>query len=864
MTIAPDSFQLICGGENYEILASGTSLTANGQVHRRRVASASILQSVSTTYIYGQTLNLDRLQVRLTYEKEPGEKDARSETVDYKDFASKGISVHYWDSGEAPSEPAAWQTTPAELDRKGWKAANGDLLTRVAPEGELVHNGKRLLISIKETPDSTVYIKPLIYEHPTTGPITVNRRELTYTFQPTTGGAAGRVDDKPYDRTTQAKGTLILAKGGDHGIVGNDDVAVDTRKLTFTFVDPNAGVDKKVEVTGIDLIGADKDNYHINSELKVNTPSEYGRPGVPVATINPYTERSAPDITITLSVSEKTNKVTVIPSRSASDLADNAKDKAEYRYEYALVDENGNILPNQEGKPDYQSSPVFGGEEGRQEPGAGALPRGTYVGALVRLAATNNYTATAPTRSYTDFQADKEAASAGLPIVPEDEKVRIVERNAPGPVVKTYTYRIDLIATEEQKGSDGKSTYNTRLETVWFTDIAALANEKELNRLVDNLSTTRYTAYGWNPSLSVKLRYPMDLTQPILENLPVEQEDGTTQQVETQVNQGDILPIYVTATPRHSGGGGGAYYTPRKVKIDPDGLVLRLGDDPFQLELIFEPDNVSDRDVTWTSSDESVVTVSEDGVVTVVGLGTAVITVTTWNRRTDSITVQVVEGYDIPFKNTMFNANYQGSYMELFEGYFRPEQLLSRRELTVIMEHFFQQLEQRQPGLPDIFYDIPEDANYVAQVHTLNIWGIVNGVGESLYAPDQYATRAEISAILCRMLMLPVSTDPEGPHAFLDAGPEDTWAWAYIDALAKAGITLGVGDDMYAPDRILTRAEVAAMLSRALVTDVDTDGADVIVPLDVTEEHWAYRHILRAVNSGAVLLVKSRYLKVKV
>ena len=198
----------------------------------------------------------------------------------------------------------------------------------------------------------------------------------------------------------------------------------------------------------------------------------------------------------------------------------------------------------------------------------------------------------------------------------------------------------------------------------------------------------------------------------------------------------------------------------------------------------------------------------------------------------------------------------------LFRSYFRPEQLLTRQELTVVMEHFFQQVEQREPSRPDVFFDVPEEANYAQQVHTLNIWGIVNGVGESLYAPGQYATRAEISAILCRMLMLPVSNDPEGPHAFLDAGPEDTWAWAYIDALAKAGITLGTGDGMYSPNRILTRAEVATMISRILITDVDIDGADVIVPLDVAEEHWAYRHVLRAVNSDAVLLVKSKYRKV--
>ena len=132
----------------------------------------------------------------------------------------------------------------------------------------------------------------------------------------------------------------------------------------------------------------------------------------------------------------------------------------------------------------------------------------------------------------------------------------------------------------------------------------------------------------------------------------------------------------------------------------------------------------------------------------------------------------------------------------------------------------------------------------------------MNGVSEELFAPDWPATRAEISIILCRMLMLPIETDLNAPHAFNDAGPEDTWAWAYIDALAKAGIAYGTGDDCYAPNRVLTRAEVAAFVAMVLATEVDLSAEGVIVPLDVAENHWAYKEILRAVNSGAVLLTK--------
>ena len=183
---------------------------------------------------------------------------------------------------------------------------------------------------------------------------------------------------------------------------------------------------------------------------------------------------------------------------------------------------------------------------------------------------------------------------------------------------------------------------------------------------------------------------------------------------------------------------------------------------------------------------------------------------------------------------------------------------MTRSELTVIMELFFRMIEGYETVEPDVFLDVPADAPYMEQLDILNRWQIVNGIGEEQYAPDRTATRAEISIVLCRMLMLPIETDPNGPHAFYDAGPEDTWAWAYIDALAKAGITIGTGDDGYSPNRLVTRAEVATFIARILATKTDMQAETLIVPLDVTEDHWAYQSILRAVNEGAILTFPSR------
>ena len=84
-----------------------------------------------------------------------------------------------------------------------------------------------------------------------------------------------------------------------------------------------------------------------------------------------------------------------------------------------------------------------------------------------------------------------------------------------------------------------------------------------------------------------------------------------------------------------------------EIKLDPDGQV--------QLRAIVEPFNATYPDVTWSTSDASVVTVSETGLVKAVALGTATVTATTVDggfQATCAVTVadpSVVERLTLTF-----------------------------------------------------------------------------------------------------------------------------------------------------------------------------------------------------------------------
>ena len=77
------------------------------------------------------------------------------------------------------------------------------------------------------------------------------------------------------------------------------------------------------------------------------------------------------------------------------------------------------------------------------------------------------------------------------------------------------------------------------------------------------------------------------------------------------------------------------------VSLNKTSMTLAVGGETGALTAIIEPDKATNKTITWSSSNESVATV-KDGVVTPVGQGTAVITVTTVDgNKTASSTITV-------------------------------------------------------------------------------------------------------------------------------------------------------------------------------------------------------------------------------
>ncbi len=97
-----------------------------------------------------------------------------------------------------------------------------------------------------------------------------------------------------------------------------------------------------------------------------------------------------------------------------------------------------------------------------------------------------------------------------------------------------------------------------------------------------------------------------------------------------------------------------------------------------------------------------------------------------------------------------------------------------------------------------------------AAIEDLARRGIINGMTDDSFAPDDTMTRAEFAAITVRALSLPLGTET----AFADVAPGD-WHFGYVGAAHKAGIINGVSDAEFDPDGTVTVEQAAAMMCRA-------------------------------------------------
>lgn len=111
--------------------------------------------------------------------------------------------------------------------------------------------------------------------------------------------------------------------------------------------------------------------------------------------------------------------------------------------------------------------------------------------------------------------------------------------------------------------------------------------------------------------------------------------------------------------------------------------------------------------------------------------------------------------------------------------------------------------------------DLDKSSSYAKQaISELSGLGIVKGDNYGNFNPQDNITRAQMAAMLVRVLGLDTENTP-ATAAFKDV-PKNHRAFPYVEAAYKAGIVAGISKDTFGVNETNTREQMAAMFARSL------------------------------------------------
>ena len=122
------------------------------------------------------------------------------------------------------------------------------------------------------------------------------------------------------------------------------------------------------------------------------------------------------------------------------------------------------------------------------------------------------------------------------------------------------------------------------------------------------------------------------------------------------------------------------------------------------------------------------------------------------------------------------------------------------------------------------FSDVPSGAWFHGAVQHIAGLGITVGYPDGTYGPNEPVTRAQMAVFLSRALGGPAADSSE-PSTFSGVAP-DAWYRGAVQHIAGLGITVGYPDGTYRPEESVTRAQMALFIYRAFDVADSSPGAD--------------------------------------
>lgn len=683
-----------------------------------------------------------------------------------------------------------------------------------------------------------------------------NDKNVTITLKDLTGADKGNYT---FDKTqvTTAKGNVTQDAMSDIEISG-------PTKVTYTYPEltPDFGglVVNAVYGTGASATKAPVTNYKLldkdGNEFDKTAKLPYGDTTITVS----YTEGSVTKTkTITLTAKKKPIKLSDIifkPESKSYDGTTTATGTATVKEGVTVTGDTVNISAKWEfdgkdvGTNTIKVSDIKADNENYEIVGEDNLPASSitinHSTAVIKPATPENVTAKADKKTNNivlsgttaDFEYSTDNGATWVKAAAGTTTIENALRN------KEYTILVRTAATTSAPASDSatvKATTYKYLVNIYKNGAAAgsepeykvYTNDEEINAVKDDTTFGKFNSnvLQYTPSrFSAYFTDSACTTSADVANLPKDSNDN--------------INLYYTAKKSSGGGGGGGRSV--SIKLDKDTVSGVVGDKIKVTATV----TGSTAKPTWTSSNEDVATVDENGNITFVGKGTATVKVKVNGvvknipvtvKEATATPVPTVKPTEAPVINTEYTKPYASGYDD---GSFLPNNNITRGELAAMIARL-----SYGDDLPDGMYqasfpDVDSDAWFNKYIGYLEDKDVLSGYEDGTFRPMDTITRGEISAVIARAQRY----DLISYNGIFTDVTENDWAKDYIETLADKNIVSGYEDGTFGPYSPLTRAEAVAIINRVLV---ESTPIVTFTPNDIAG-HWAEADILLAVNERMV------------
>ena len=186
------------------------------------------------------------------------------------------------------------------------------------------------------------------------------------------------------------------------------------------------------------------------------------------------------------------------------------------------------------------------------------------------------------------------------------------------------------------------------------------------------------------------------------------------------------------------------------------------------------------------------------------------------------------------------------------DGYQIAEVLVDGETVGTINRYTFQDVQE--PHTISVSFepasDPDLDSGVSGHLNTRDHLAYVSGYPDQTFGPNQDLTRAEAAQMFYNLLLDQRISD----HTVYSDVSDQAWYSDAVQTLSSLGVVEGYPDGSFRPYDPISRAEVTAVVNRMLNRAADpaflqSHASEVNPFLDVSLQHWAYDSILEAANS---------------